>query len=57
MTRGIKILLIVGAVIVIFLFSMYRFFKGTYNNFVIKPVCGLIKCGIFGKCQLITYNI
>ncbi|MCD6353255.1 MAG: LemA family protein [Proteobacteria bacterium] len=34
MTRGIKILLIVGAVIVIFLFSMYSFFKGTYNNFV-----------------------
>jgi len=34
MTRGIKILLIVGAVIVIFLLSLYGFFKGTYNNFV-----------------------
>ncbi|MBN2467918.1 MAG: LemA family protein [Deltaproteobacteria bacterium] len=34
MTRGLKIFLIVGAVIVVFLLSLYGFFKGTYNNFV-----------------------
>ena len=34
MSRGKKILIIVGVVIVLALFSVYSLFKGSYNNFV-----------------------